>query len=272
VNDFRAGPSARGWRCPTPSGAARAFHAALPDYRPTPLVALPALAAELGVARVLVKDESARLGLPAFKILGASWAVARVAARRAGRATVPDDLEAIAGQRLTLVTATDGNHGRAVARMAALLRLDAHVVVPRTMSAGAERAIRAALRNAGAAPEDIDAVVAHGTGTRLNDNAEAAALVRVLGDRVATVPLTAPKAAIGHTLGAAGAFGAVIGAQMLRSGVVPPTINYETPDPDCPVHVVAGEPLASAPRTVLTNAFAFGGQNAVVVLRAADAA
>ena len=143
MNDFRAGPSARDWRCPMPSGAARAFHAALPGYRPTPLVALPALAAELGVARVLVKDESARLGLPAFKILGASWAVARIAARRAGRATVPDDLEAIAGQRLTLVTATDGNHGRAVARMAALLRLDAHVVVPRTMSAGAERAIRA---------------------------------------------------------------------------------------------------------------------------------
>ena len=86
------------------------------------------------------------------------------------------------------------------------------------------------------------------------------------------MPLTAPKAAIGHTLGAAGAFGAVVGAQMLRTGLVPPTINYETPDPDCPVRVVAGEPLAARPRTVLSNAFAFGGQNAVVVLRAADAA
>ena len=138
VNDFwAAGPAARAWRCPTPSGAARAFHAALPGYRPTPLVELPALAAERGVGRVLVKDESARLGLPAFKILGASWAVARVGARRAGHATVPDDLDAISGQRLTLVTATDGNHGRAVARMAALLRLDAHVVVPRTLAAPA---------------------------------------------------------------------------------------------------------------------------------------
>ncbi len=153
VNDFwAAGPAARDWRCPTPSGAARAFHAALPGYRPTPLVELPALAAELGVGRVLVKDESARLGLPAFKILGASWAVARVAARRAGHATVPDDLDAISGQRLTLVTATDGNHGRAVARMAALLRLDAHVVVPRTLAAPAERAIRAE----GATVERVD--------------------------------------------------------------------------------------------------------------------
>ena len=153
VTDFwAAGPAARDWRCPTPSGAARAFHAALPGYRPTPLVELPALAAELGVGRVLVKDESARLGLPAFKILGASWAVARVAARRAGLAAVPADLGAISGQPLTLVTATEGNHGRAVARMAALLRLDAHVVVPRTLAAPAERAIRAE----GATVERVD--------------------------------------------------------------------------------------------------------------------
>jgi diaminopropionate ammonia-lyase len=142
-NFWAAGPAARDWRSPRPTDAARAFHARLPGYRPTPLVELPALAAELGVGRVLVKDESARLGLPAFKILGASWAVARVASRRAGLAAVPADLGAISGQPLTLVTATEGNHGRAVARMAALLRLRAHVVVPRTLAAPTERAIRA---------------------------------------------------------------------------------------------------------------------------------
>jgi 3-oxoacyl-[acyl-carrier-protein] synthase II len=147
-----------------------------------------------------------------------------------------------------------------------------HITSPEPTGAGAGRAILAALRSAGEEPDGIDCVVAHGTGTRLNDNAEAAALVRVLGDRVATVPLTAPKAAIGHTLGAAGAFGAVIGAQILATGAIPPTVNYETPDPDCPVRVVAGAPLEAAPRTVLSNAFAFGGQNAVLVLRRADGA
>jgi 3-oxoacyl-[acyl-carrier-protein] synthase II len=145
-----------------------------------------------------------------------------------------------------------------------------HITSPDPTGAGAERAIRAALRNAGEEPEGIGAVVAHGTGTKLNDNAEAAALVRVLGDRALEVPLTAPKASLGHTLGAAGAFGAVIAAQILADGRVPPTINYETPDPDCPVRVVAGEPLDAAPRAVLANAFAFGGQNAVLVLRRAD--
>ena len=150
VNDFwAAGPAARDWRCPTPSGAARAFHAALPGYRPTPLVELPALAAELGVGRVLVKDESARLGLPAFKILGASWAVARVAARRAGsRDRRPTTSTRSPGNdRLTLVTATDGNHGRAVARMAGPAAASTrNVVVPRTLAAPARRAIRARAR------------------------------------------------------------------------------------------------------------------------------
>jgi 3-oxoacyl-[acyl-carrier-protein] synthase II len=147
-----------------------------------------------------------------------------------------------------------------------------HITSPEPTGAGAERAILAALRSAGEEPDGIDCVVAHGTGTRLNDNAEASALVRVLGERTATVPVTAPKAAIGHTLGAAGAFGAVIGAQILATGTIPPTVNYETPDPDCPVRVVAGEPLEAAPRTVLSNAFAFGGQNAVLVLRSYDGA
>ena len=114
----------------------RAFHARLPGYAPTPLTDLPALAAELGVARVLVKDESSRLGLPAFKILGASWAIARLLAERAGgSAPVGEiDLEAlralVSSDPITFVTATDGNHGRAVARMAALVGAGAEVFVP----------------------------------------------------------------------------------------------------------------------------------------------
>jgi len=120
-----------------------AFHRALPGYAPTPLTEVPALAAELGVARVLVKDESSRLALPAFKVLGASWAVARLLAAPGA----PRDLEALraaaARRPVTLVTATDGNHGRAVARMAALVGAAARVVVPDVVPARAGELIAA---------------------------------------------------------------------------------------------------------------------------------
>jgi diaminopropionate ammonia-lyase len=111
-------PAARSWRCaPVTSQVAR-FHAQLPGYAPTPLVELPALAAHLGVQRLFVKDESHRLGLPAFKVLGASWAIASMIAHRAGlgEPLTVDRLRA-AADPVTLVTATDGNHGRAVARV-----------------------------------------------------------------------------------------------------------------------------------------------------------
>jgi diaminopropionate ammonia-lyase len=122
-------PAARDWRCPPASTDARAFHARLPGYAPTPLTELPALAADLGVARVFVKDESSRLGLPAFKALGASWAVHRLLKDHTGE--------------VTLTTATDGNHGRAVARMAKLHHQRAHVFVPRNVHPQAIEAIRA---------------------------------------------------------------------------------------------------------------------------------
>ena len=110
--------AARSWTCaPTPADV-RVFHAGLPGYAPTPLTEVPALAALLGVGQVFVKDESARMGLAAFKVLGASWAIHQVLARH------PAD----AG--LLLMTASDGNHGRAVARMARLFGQRAHVFVP----------------------------------------------------------------------------------------------------------------------------------------------
>src|SRR5215831_3346317 len=111
-------PAARDWTAASARSDAYAFHRSLPGYAPTPLVPVPAIAAELGVGRVLVKDESSRLGLPAFKILGASWACRQVLERRPGA---------------TLVTATDGNHGRAVARMAAHFGVAATVFVPGVM-------------------------------------------------------------------------------------------------------------------------------------------
>ncbi|WP_344042667.1 diaminopropionate ammonia-lyase [Nocardioides panacihumi] len=143
-------PQAREWRTPPPRSA-RAFHQTLPGYRPTPLVSLPALAAELGVGHVVLKDESHRLGLPAFKILGASWAACRALVD-----SYELDVEAISvdalkdhietevspDERPVLVTATDGNHGRAVARIAAMLGLAARVYVPWGVSEAAVRAIR----------------------------------------------------------------------------------------------------------------------------------
>ena len=122
MTSWYCSPAARDLTAAAPSGEARDFHRSLPGYAPTPLVPLPDLAAELGVGQVLVKDESSRLGLPAFKVLGASWACHRVLQRRPGA---------------RLVTATDGNHGRAVARMAAHFGVGATVLVPRVMTAEA---------------------------------------------------------------------------------------------------------------------------------------
>ena len=115
MTSWYCSPAARRWTAPPGSGAARAFHETLPGFAPTPLVSVPALAAELEVGEVLVKDESERLGLPAFKVLGASWACHQVLQRHPGA---------------RLVTATDGNHGRAVASMAAHLGVGATVFVP----------------------------------------------------------------------------------------------------------------------------------------------
>lgn len=120
-------PSARGWTAPV-GGSVRDFHRSLPGYAVTPLVELPALAAELGVGRVLVKVEAARLGLPAFKVLGASWACHQVLRRQPGA---------------ELVTATDGNHGRAVARMARHFGVAATVFVPAVMLPGTAALIEA---------------------------------------------------------------------------------------------------------------------------------
>ncbi|MET7482273.1 diaminopropionate ammonia-lyase [Streptomyces sp. NPDC005538] len=122
--------AARTWTCAPPPADVRDFHAGLPGYAPTALTELPSLASELEVGRVFVKDESSRLGLPAFKALGASWAIHRILERR----TADDD-------PMLLITATDGNHGRAVARMARLFGQRAQVFVPRGVHPAAVTAI-----------------------------------------------------------------------------------------------------------------------------------
>jgi len=152
-------PSARRWRCEPPSGDPQLFHASLPGYRPTELAEVPALADELDVGRVFVKDESARLSLGAFKVLGASWAVARMVAGDAG---IPDFTRlrlAAARTPVELVTATDGNHGRAVAYIARLLDLRACVFIPDAAPASASAMIAAEGATVTVVSEPYDAAV-----------------------------------------------------------------------------------------------------------------
>lgn len=142
---------ARTWTTRVPIASARSFHRTIVGYRMSPLVELPAIATELGVGRVFLKDESERLGLPAFKILGASWAAAKSLALRVGidpGSVTLDTLRiALRGAELhdsplTLVTATDGNHGRAVSHMARLLGIGARIYTPAGVSAAALDGIR----------------------------------------------------------------------------------------------------------------------------------
>ncbi len=162
-----ARPQARSWTCGIPehvrSGAVRSFHASLPGYAPTPLTEVSALAEELGVGRVFVKDESSRLGLPAFKVLGASWAIHQLlmgspTSEPVTPGATPSDalakLRTAAARRpgLMFVTATDGNHGRAVARIARLTSTPARVFVP----AVTDLATRAAIASETAEVTQID--------------------------------------------------------------------------------------------------------------------
>jgi diaminopropionate ammonia-lyase len=150
-------PGARNWTsAPAAGKKAKDFHASMPGYRTTPLVELPELATELGVGAVLLKDESDRLGLPAFKILGASWAVNCALSQRSGFGAPAKSLIELRerSEPVTLVTATDGNHGRALARMAALLGLAARIYVP----AGTAEEIVEAITSEGAKVVQTDLI------------------------------------------------------------------------------------------------------------------
>ena len=148
-----------------------------------------------------------------------------------------------------------------------------HLTAPEPSGGPASRAIELALGDAGLTPEDIDYVNAHGTSTQLNDAAETAALKRALGaERAKQIPVSSTKSAIGHLLGAAGAVEAVATVQALQHRIVPPTLNYEVPDPELDLDYVPGEarPLSTgngrAP-VAISNSFAFGGHNVSLVLR-----
>ncbi len=148
-----------------------------------------------------------------------------------------------------------------------------HLTAPEPSGTAAAGAIELALTDADLEPADVGYVNAHGTSTQLNDAAETAALKRALGEeRARQIPISSTKSAIGHLLGAAGAVEAVATIETLVTGVIPPTLGYEVPDPELDLDYVPGEarpllPPNGAGRVAISNSFAFGGHNVALVLR-----
>jgi len=143
-----------------------------------------------------------------------------------------------------------------------------HVTLPRPGGAGAARAMENALRNGGVEPGEIDYINAHGTSTRANDSTETAAIKTVFGGHAAGMPISSTKSMTGHLLGGAGALESLVCILAIRDGVVPPTINYETPDPECDLDYVPNEAREVAVRAAMTNSFGFGGHNVSLVFTA----
>lgn len=145
-----------------------------------------------------------------------------------------------------------------------------HITAPATGGEGAVRAIRLALKSAGAEADDVDYINAHGTSTPANDVNETAAIKVALGDRASDIVVGSTKSMTGHTLGAAGGVEAVITALACREGIIPPTINYSVPDPDCDLNYGTDGPVERPVSLALSNSFGFGGHNVSLAIRRWD--
>lgn len=146
-----------------------------------------------------------------------------------------------------------------------------HMTAPHPQGRGAVRAMRRALEDAGADRSDVVYINAHGTSTPMNDKTESLAVETVFGELAQTVPVSSTKSMTGHMGGAAGAMEAVFCAQAVKTGRVPPTINLDTPDPECRLDYVPWRPREIAAGVVLSNSFGFGGHNACLAFRPARA-
>lgn len=147
------------------------------------------------------------------------------------------------------------------------LRSDAyHLTAPKPDASGATAAIQRALEVSGKTPGEVDTIFAHGTSTPLGDVAETLAIKKVFGEMAYQIPVTATKSQVGHMLGAAGAVSALAAVKTIEEGIICPTINLETPDPDCDLDYVPNEARAHDANLALVNAFGFGGQDVVLVL------
>lgn len=140
-----------------------------------------------------------------------------------------------------------------------------HITLPRPGGAGAARAMQAAILDAGIEPSEIDYINAHGTSTAANDATETTAIKTVMGDEAYRVAISSTKSMTGHLLGAAGALEAIASILAIRDGVIPATINYTTPDPECDLDYVPNEPREAEIRYAMSNSFGFGGHNVALV-------
>jgi 3-oxoacyl-[acyl-carrier-protein] synthase II len=141
----------------------------------------------------------------------------------------------------------------------------AHMAIPTEDAEGAQRCMRLALADAELAPTDVDYLNAHATGTPAGDPAEVRAIRAVFGAHADSLPVSSTKSMTGHLLGAAGAVEAVLCIRALETGLLPPTINLDDPDPECRLDHVANKARAARARVALSNSFGFGGTNAALV-------
>jgi 3-oxoacyl-[acyl-carrier-protein] synthase II len=145
-----------------------------------------------------------------------------------------------------------------------------HVAAQDPDAAGAVRAMQWALEDAGVGLDEVDHINAHGTSTPMNDLSETTAVKRLFGERAYEIPVSSNKSVLGHAMGGAGAIEAIFAALTIKEGIIPPTWNYETADPECDLDYVPNAPRPAAVRTVLSNSFGLGGQNACLVLGAVN--
>ncbi|MGB7114660.1 MAG: beta-ketoacyl synthase N-terminal-like domain-containing protein, partial [Anaerolineales bacterium] len=142
-----------------------------------------------------------------------------------------------------------------------------HLAALKPDGLGPSRAMRWALQDADVQTQDVDYINAHGTSTPLNDAVETLAIKNVFGDDAYNIPVSSTKSMIGHAMGAAGAMEAIACTLAIRHDLIHPTINYETPDPECDLNYVPNEALATKVDVALSNSFGLGGQNACLVLK-----
>jgi 3-oxoacyl-[acyl-carrier-protein] synthase II len=141
-----------------------------------------------------------------------------------------------------------------------------HISAPAENGAGAAISMKLALENAGLKLDEIDYINAHGTSTYLNDKSETSAIKTVFGEQAYKIPVSSTKSMTGHLLGASGALEAVISSMAIIDKTLPPTINYETPDPVCDLDYVPNKARKAEPRNVMSNSFGFGGHNATIII------
>jgi len=246
-------------------------------------VVSPSIACASGTAAVGLALEHIRLGsADAFLVGGVETLCSFVVnGFNCLRATTPDVVRPfdahraglLLGEGAAMLVIESLEHARArgaatdVEVIGAGLAGDAtHMTAPARDGAGAARAMRRALADAGLTPHDIEFISAHGTGTVYNDAMEVAAIASVFGDAATRIPVNSIKGAIGHTLAAAGGFEAILCRQVLRAGLIPPTVGCAQPDPACPLDIVRDAPRRASIAVTLSTSSAFAGNNAAIVM------